>query len=117
MNVTSILNWSVVSGFIGFMIPMIIEKTARHIKGKHKVVVVLCTCFLCSFVQWCVQGGFGTTTLPNALGSFFMIVLIAINSWNQMWKRWFPTDKDPFEESYKLYKKWFESNPDFTFNQ
>lgn len=117
MNATTLFDWSLVSGCIGFILPLCIEKTARYIEGKHKVIVVLCTCFICSCTQWGIQGGFETATIPNALGSFFMIVIIAINSWNQMWKRWFPSDKDPLEESYKLYKQWFESNTNFTFNQ
>ena len=117
MTATSIFDWSLVSGCIGFLLPMLIEKTAKHMKGKHKVLVVLGTCFICSLVQWGIQGGFETATITNALGSFFMIVLVAINSWSQMWKRWFPSDKDPFEESFKLYKKWAQDPTNFTFNQ
>jgi hypothetical protein len=117
MNAALVLDWSLVSGSIGFLLPMLIEKTASHVKGKHKILVVLGSCFICSCAQWGIQGGFKTTTIPNALGSFFMIVIIAINSWNQMWKRWFPSDKDPFEEPFKLYKKWAEDHTDFTFCQ
>ena len=117
MNTNVIFDWSLVSGCIGFILPLLIEKTARHLKGKPKVLVVLGSCLVCSCVQWGIQGGFEKATIPTALGSFFMIVLIAINSWSQMWKRWFPSDKDPFDESFKLYKKWVQSNTDFTFGQ
>lgn len=94
-TIAASIDWVAVSGFIGLILPVIIELFAKKISGKAKILVVWGCCIVCAVAQHGMDGGFSEWNWGQFLTSAVIIITIAVNSWNQMWKKWFPTDPDP----------------------
>ncbi len=98
MNAVSFQNgaqWVTLSSFIGLILPVLIEKFAGGIKGKSKIVVVVICCLLTSIVQVGLAGKFEHNGTGYFASAFIAILLVSINSWNSMWKKWFPKEPSP----------------------
>ena len=93
--ISTSINWVAISGFIGLILPVLIELFAKKISGKAKILVVWVCCLFCAVVQHGVDGGFQEWNWGQFTTSAVIIISIAINSWNQMWKKWFPDTPNP----------------------
>ena len=111
MNMSEVMEWTALSGLIGMVLPIVIELFAKKVKGKKKIVIVLVSCIVTSIAQYGVQGGFKEVNLSMFFYTSAIICTMAINSWNQMWKKWFPTDPNPLKET----EEWEKKQTAFTF--
>ena len=105
----SVVQWTAVSGMIGVLLPVMIELFAKHIKGKKKIAVVFGCCLISSTVQYGVEGCFQNWNPSLLVYTLGVILTISINSWNQMWKKWFPTEPSPLPEPNSVQKDAKES--------
>jgi hypothetical protein len=93
------LDWVVVSAGIGMILPVLIELFSKHVHGRWKIVIVFFFCLISAFAQYGLNGNFQAEgfTLSQFLISLLIILGMAVNFWEVMWKKWFPGIKDPIK--------------------
>lgn len=90
-------DWIGISGLLGLILPVLIELFTKKITGKWKIVIVFATCLVSAVIQNGVEGGFKSWNWSQFSVSFTVIITLAVNMWNQMWKKWFPDETNPIE--------------------
>jgi len=93
--VSTSINWVAVSGFIGLILPVVIELFSKKVTGKAKILVVWGSCIACAFAQHGVDGGFQNWNWGQFSISVVIILTLATKQWNEMWKKWFPDTPNP----------------------
>lgn len=93
------MDWLVLSGLIGTLLPAIIELFAKSITGRWKIVTVWGVCLFAAVVQTGADGGFVSWNWSQFGGSFVIILVLSVKMWKDMWKKWFPGDSDPYEDN------------------
>jgi len=89
------MDWLLVSGFIGLVLPVLIEIFSKKVTGQKKILIVFVCCVVASIVQTGVDGGFVGWNWSQFAGSTMVILFASVNMWSVMWKKWFPDDSDP----------------------
>jgi hypothetical protein len=89
------IDWVALSGLTGLIMPVLIELFAKKVHGQAKIIIVWVACLFTAFVQHGLDGGFQAWDWGQFTVTLVIILGIAINSWNQMWKKWFGEQPDP----------------------
>jgi len=93
------MDWLVVSGFIGLILPLIIERFANKAKGQAKILIVFGWCILAAVVQTGVQGGWIGWNWSMLAQSVLMILGTSVVLWREMWRKWYPNTPDPVDKA------------------
>ncbi|MCK5849061.1 MAG: hypothetical protein KAH01_07705 [Caldisericia bacterium] len=107
------MDWISISAAYGLLVPLIIELTAKKLKGKWKIVIVFMFCITGAIVGQGVLGAWENWDISQLIISSIIVLALATNSWSMMWKKWFKNDPDPLLKAtvYNPYGKDGLTNP------
>jgi hypothetical protein len=91
------MDWAIISGLWGVLLPPVIEMYSKKITGQAKILVVFTSCLIAAVITTGLEGGFIDWNWSQFGASAVIILTLSTNLWKQMWKQWFPKDPDPIE--------------------
>lgn len=91
------MDWAIISGLWGVLLPPFIEMFSKKVTGQAKILVVFASCLIAAVITTGIDGGFIDWNWTQFGASAVIILTLSTNLWMQMWKKWFPDEPDPIK--------------------
>jgi len=80
---------NLLNGLIGLLTPVLVEWTAKYLKGFKKLLVAIVWCFLATLISLVIQGELNFSNVDSILGTMVVIFGSSQVFWRTTWQKIF----------------------------